>query len=182
MFRRVQRLLRPGTRHALAERIDKDIVKASLDAEKRSAHYGEPAWSVALDRARKLVTLLKKCLSMIRTGRNLTPILERDLLRIDQGLLLPSNKQECVTQLREAKRKVRAIVKESVTRRDQERNARILELESCNTSSDKKQATILRRLRRAEEIKALFEKIEVSASERATSWSDTNRNTRPPIG
>jgi hypothetical protein len=58
-FSRARRLRLPGNRHSFAERLDKDMVQASLAAEKRIKRYGEPAWSVALDQSRKKLSILR---------------------------------------------------------------------------------------------------------------------------
>ena len=75
-FNRARRLRLPGNRHAFAERLDRDMVQASLAAENRIKRYGEPAWSVALDQSRKRLSILRKCLSMIRTGLNTTQVIQ----------------------------------------------------------------------------------------------------------
>lgn len=66
VFNRAEQLRQPGNRHEFAERLDKDVVKTSLDAEKTTKFFGEPAWSVELDTARRKVSILKKCLSAMR--------------------------------------------------------------------------------------------------------------------
>ena len=65
-FARAERLSHPGNRHAYAERLDRDIVAASLSAEQKMKRFGQPAWSIALVKARKKVTMLSKCLTMAR--------------------------------------------------------------------------------------------------------------------
>jgi hypothetical protein len=72
VFERAKRLDQPGNRHEFAERLDKDIVDGSLVAER-------PAWSVALVQARQLVTILKKCNSMMRTGLDHSQQIQRYL-------------------------------------------------------------------------------------------------------
>ena len=49
VFNRAEQLTLPGNRHAFAERLDRDVVKTSLDAEKKTKHFGEPVWSVKLN-------------------------------------------------------------------------------------------------------------------------------------
>ena len=66
-FARAARLSHPGNRHEFAERLDQDLLQACLVAEQKLKRYGEPAWSIELDQARKKVTLLKQTLTMIRT-------------------------------------------------------------------------------------------------------------------
>jgi hypothetical protein len=71
-FNRARQLRLPGNRHAFAERLDADMVQSSLAAEKCIKRYGEPAWSVALDQSRKKLSILRKCLSMLNTGLDMT--------------------------------------------------------------------------------------------------------------
>ena len=59
-FARGLKLTLPGNHHAFAERLDRDLLQASLTAEKRVKQYQLPAWSVALAKAREKVRLLKK--------------------------------------------------------------------------------------------------------------------------
>jgi exonuclease III len=47
-FERGERLSAPGNHHIQAERLDKDILAASLAAESRLKQYGSPAWSIKL--------------------------------------------------------------------------------------------------------------------------------------
>jgi hypothetical protein len=158
-FERAERLTFPGNRHRYAERLDNDMVQASLVAEKKSKRYGAPAWSVALDQAQKRVTILKKGLSMARTHLNLNVIVETSNAALNQPMELPRTKQECCNRLREAKREVKEIVAASYQQRDQERKQRILQLEMSGMARDATHARQLRRIQKAEEIKALMSTI-----------------------
>jgi exonuclease III len=159
VFQRAERLSLPGDRHAFAERVDKDVVKASLDAEKQTKYFGEPAWSVALDKARKTVSVLKKCLSSIRTGLDHSTIIRSDLQKYGLDILLPTTLQECSSQLRTAQKAIKWLVANSFQQRETERNERIKALEESSLTADKALSTLLRRLRRTELIKRLFEKL-----------------------
>ena len=75
-FNRAKQLTHPENCHQYAERLDKDMLQASLVAEQRTQRYGEPAWSVALDQARKCVAILKKCLTMSRTRLDLNEAIQ----------------------------------------------------------------------------------------------------------
>ena len=155
-FARAQRLTLPGNRHQFAERLDKDMLQASLYAEKQTKRYGAPAWSIALDQARKRVTILKKCLSMIRTRLDLTSTVETSNGMLNEPMELPRTKRECCLRLREAKAKVKEIVNASYAQRDKERKQRIMQLEISGGVSEAKQARILRRLQKAEQLKSLM--------------------------
>jgi exonuclease III len=159
-FRRGNQLMEQGNRHAYAERLDKDIIRASLSAEKKTQKYQSPAWSIALAKARTKVIVLTKCLSMARTGYNFTTEIckhLRDGTSLDD--LLPRTKQECVEQLRQAKREVQQIICESFSRREEEQQAKIEALEASARKSDKQQAKIIRRIKRAEALKKLQEAV-----------------------
>ena len=159
-FERASRLSHPGDRHAFAERLDRDMIQACLMGEKKLKRFGDPAWSVALDQARKKATILRKCLSMIRTGLNLTEIISESNKQLKDPLAIPHTKQECCTQLRQAKREVEDIVATSIQRRDEEIKQRITALESTHGKKEAEAAIILRRrLMRAEAIKRLFAKL-----------------------
>ena len=120
-FERGDRLSCPGNRHSYAERLDRDVVAASLASENQMKRFGEPAWSVALDKARKKVTRLTKCLSMARTGLDITGHLSsEERAAWDESFRIPTTIHECTTQLREAKRLVQEIVDFSFVKREQE--------------------------------------------------------------
>lgn len=143
VFRRAQQLLLPGNRHAFAERLDRDIVAASLAAEAKTRRYGDPAWSLALVKARQQVSLLSKCLSMARTGLDHRRQIQAHLEKFPDAVFhIPLTVQECKTRLREAKRVVKEIVQHSFERRDDERNKRIAELESAASGPSRASAKV----------------------------------------
>ena len=161
-FERGEQLHISGDRHEFAERLDRDVVRASLAAEKQMKKFGEPQWSVALDKARKNVTRLTKCLSMARTGLDTTALLvPPNQAPWDEPFLIPTTIQDCTTQLREAKRQVQEIVNTSFPQRAQERLDRITELMSSPFPTDKAHGQLLRRLQKAEDVKQLFRKLKV---------------------
>jgi hypothetical protein len=102
VFERAERLSHPGNRHAYAERLDKDILAASLAAEQKMKRYGSPAWSLELVEARRRVSFLSKCISMQKTGLNH----EEQLLRYNasspfaqeqEDFQIPHNLAACTT-------------------------------------------------------------------------------------
>ena len=78
-FERGNRLENPDNRHEFAERLDADVLRCSLSAEKRTKRYKEPAWSVELADARRKVSVLKKALSMAKTQVDHIDILEKEI-------------------------------------------------------------------------------------------------------
>ncbi|KAI2511569.1 hypothetical protein MHU86_2823 [Fragilaria crotonensis] len=73
-FARGKRLTFLGNRHQFAERLDRDLLAASLAAEASIPQFGEHAWSAELSMARRRVQYLKKCLSITKSGLDLTQI------------------------------------------------------------------------------------------------------------
>ena len=57
-IRRSMRLSNPGNRHAFPNRLDQDVLAASLQAERRIPQFDEPVWSATLARARHYVSIL----------------------------------------------------------------------------------------------------------------------------
>ena len=124
--------------------------------------FGVPAWSVALDKARKRVTMLKKCLSMACTGLDIASQLTQPTQEDpwdEVPFIIPTTIQECTTQLKSAKRHVKEIVNSSFSTRDAVRRRQIQELGFSTSKSDKETVQILRRLQKAEDTKQLFRKL-----------------------
>jgi hypothetical protein len=120
-FERAKLLGQPGERHRYAERLDQDMLQASLVAERRIQRFGEPAWSLALDQARKRVAILKKCLTMVRTRLDLMNVVQSANDALTEPMILPYTKRECCLRLRQAKRELKEIVATSFKRREEER-------------------------------------------------------------
>ena len=128
-FNRTNKLSNPGNRHAFADRLDTDVLNASITAEKRIPKYDTPAWSVALIQARYYVTILTKQLTALKTGMDHHNTLETALKLLPASAeishSLPQTIAECSTRLRQAKQAVKDLVKVSTERRDQELQQRI---------------------------------------------------------
>jgi hypothetical protein len=75
---------------------------------------------VTLAKTQRKAAVLTKCFSMMRTGLDM----EKNQLHIQDGtfsdILFLSNKLECVMQLRNTKKEVKTIIRESFKRRDDE--------------------------------------------------------------
>jgi hypothetical protein len=90
-FERSKRIEQEGDRHAFAERLDADVTRTSLIAERRVQRYKIPEWLMELlDNARKKVSALSKILSMAKTGVDHTHIVGNEML--DSYLLLSRGK------------------------------------------------------------------------------------------
>ena len=157
-FDRATRLTFEGNRHKFAERLDRDVLAASLAAESRIPQFGTPAWSLELATARRMVQLLTKILTSLRTQLDHTHVFTTFINEFPDTAV-PRTLPECSSRLRTKKQEVREIVAQSFQRRDQERSQRLKELDESGTKADKHTATILRRLKKAEDIKQLFSKL-----------------------
>ena len=165
VFDRVKRLNVERDNHHLAERLDKDLVAASLYAKKKTRRMAEPLWSVVLSKARVRVQLLKKCVSQHRTRLNSMEKIRRDWIAANLDACgPPSTYRECVTELRAATREVQKLVSDSFTRRDEERQKRITELEASRDGGDATLAKVLRQQKRAEGARMLFRKLKALRS------------------
>ena len=157
-FDRAETLTFLGNRHQYAERLDKDVLAASLLAESRIPQYGAPAWSLELATARRLVQMLTKYLTALRTALDHTTVLATFATEFPD-ITPPGSVRACSHQLRVAKKAVQDIVQMSFQRRDDERQQRIKSLEDSGAKADKQTAQILRRLKKAEDLKNLFAKL-----------------------
>ncbi|KAI2498326.1 hypothetical protein MHU86_16196 [Fragilaria crotonensis] len=159
IFERIRRLEIPRNRHQLAERIDKDVVAASLSAEKSIPRFDKPQWSVGLAQARKN-QVLEKWLSAKRTSIRNHEVITQTWCEIGLSLddLLTTTRQ-CTQMLREAKGEVKGIVQESYQRRDRERRNIIETLEASNGKADANEAKRLRCLQKGEALRNLFDKL-----------------------
>ena len=107
--------------------------------KRKTQKYQSPAWSIALAKARMKVVVLTKCLSMARTGYNFATEICKHL---SDGTFLDN-----------------LIPRKSFSRREEEQQAKIEALEASDRNSDKQQAIIIRRIKRAEASKKLQEAV-----------------------
>ena len=158
-FDRLHRLHPEGNRHQFAERLDSDILMASLTSEQSLPHFDEPAWSLELARARRVVSILTKQLTALKTGLDHQKILASDSQHLPTDFRLPHTIPDCSTELRKAKHNVKELVTHSCERRDDELKRKLHELDSSPTPVDKVKAQQLRRIKKAEDLKNLFRKL-----------------------
>ncbi|KAI2501959.1 hypothetical protein MHU86_12512 [Fragilaria crotonensis] len=131
-----------------AERLDQDVLTASLAAAAKVKKFGEPAWSVELAEARKQVVVLKKHLSALRTHYDHSSVLAREMAQLSTPVPLPPTPRECSAEIRKVESSIKAIIAESYERRDQERQRKIAVLEATGKQADKESATRLRHMKR----------------------------------
>ncbi|KAI2497109.1 hypothetical protein MHU86_17370 [Fragilaria crotonensis] len=157
-FQRGRRLTYPGNRHQFAERLDRDVLAAGLAAEAKIPQFGVPAWSLELSRARQRVQYLRKCLSAFRTHLDHAGIIQEYIMMFPEDEV-PTHQRHCSRLLRSANSNIRLLVKQSFNTRGAERQQRIQELETSTRASDRETAQRLRRLQKAEDIKAVTNKL-----------------------
>ena len=137
------------------ERIDRDLLRACLHAERIAKSRDRPAWSPKLPHASMIAAYWKITLSSIRTERDATQQqLERLMLHIawDQTPLAPS-KSDVIAKLRDSQQIIRTIRKDATTHRSdflQERAA------SEALAGNEEVAKVLRRIEKAEATKVCY--------------------------
>ena len=159
VFERAQKLTLAGDRHKLAEALDRDITAACLAAEAKLPAVGEAAWSIELASARKRVHILGKVISTVKANRDPSTVYAEAREIMPPTWEPPFSSQELSQQWRAAKKEASTIAAESVTHREKEIRARITHLEQSSNPSDKTSATIIRRIKRAEDLKHLWRKL-----------------------
>jgi hypothetical protein len=136
------------------ERIDRDLLRACLHAERLTRCRDRPAWSPKLHHASMIVAYWKITLSSLRTNRDFAQQLERLLLQIDWDTppLAPS-KDDMVAKLREAQKEIRSIRNDATEHRSsflQERAA------AEALAGNEETAKVLRRIEKAEATKVCY--------------------------
>lgn len=158
VFRRAEKLLTPGFRHEYAERLDRDVVQASIAAENSITRFNEPEWSRELQNARRIVRILEKWISMKRTGLDQTDMLEHEMSRMTT-ISLPNTLKQGSHLLRQAKRDVKRIVRNCYKTREEEIGDRIKELDKSDTPDAHQQIKRLKQIKQAENRKQIFRKL-----------------------
>ena len=158
-FNRAERLTFAGNRHHLAEALDRDGTAACLSAESRLPEFGEAAWSKELAIARKRTNTLGRLLSNMKAGRDTTTIIAEATAIMPPTWSPPLSITHCSQQWRAEKKNAADIAKDSISRRDKDMKERIRMLEQAGSASDRASATIIRRFKKAEDLKQLWKKL-----------------------
>jgi len=162
-----------------AECLDRDMERLRIAAARGCVKLYEPAWSTTIAKARAKVGLLFRVLSARRTHLDPTDSITSIQANYDIDFLIPETVAECQRELRQAQSELRILAKEAANIRLEEQARRISELElSGTTAADRKRATILRNIRKAEEIKKMFRKIR---SQRETNQKVGVRRLEVPL-
>jgi hypothetical protein len=150
---KLQQLVTPD--EDLAEQLDRDWERASLTAGKKTRKARKSWWSTKLAKAKQETNLYRTLLSMLRQRRDYSTQLTK-LRNTCPTIELPDSIRKCSQALRDARSNERDIIKDSFQHREDE----ILQnIENCNMQDDKSKGDILRNIRKAEEIKQLFNKL-----------------------
>ena len=163
VFERAERLTHAGDRHQFAERIDRDVLVASLAAEKATTRYEAPQWSQTLARARQKVQLLRKIVSCYKKKRPIDNNLTQELLQYPANDM-PQSINEATKMLRAAHTEVKTIVHTSYEHREEERQRLIEELATSSAPSDHRKVKVLKTLRNSESKKRMFAKLKALRS------------------
>jgi len=150
-------LLDQQPNHVLAEKIDRDLTRASLYAESSLPRRHPYDWSISLHKARSKVRLLQL---WIRHLRNKKVSLFSQIKQLTQkefpSFESPASVIEAASKLQTAKNNLYEVIRNHRSHRQRELETRISELELNNTPQDKMTATIIRNIKKAEEVKQLF--------------------------
>ena len=159
VYERIKLLHHDEDRHEYAERLDRDVLAASLAAERSTRYYGTPKWSVQLQHARKKTAFLSKWISMHRTGMNKQSLQQQFESDGTLQVEVPTSLSEAKSQLRQARKEAKVISEQSFTRRDTEREQKIRELETSPDPKDRKTAKRLRCHKKAETRQQMHRKL-----------------------
>ena len=159
VIERAHRLTHAGDRHTLVEALDRDMTAACLAPEATLPRFGEAAWSSELATARKRTHALGKIFSNVKAGRDTTDLIATTKAIMPTAWVPPTSVQQSSQQWREEKKRTATIAADSINRRDSELKNKIRSLEQSDSANDRETATIIRRLKKAEDIKRLWKKL-----------------------
>jgi hypothetical protein len=142
-----------------AEALDRELTRASKAAGKKCQRLRTPKWSLTLAKARTKVNILRRILSMGRTGIDLSDQIINLQQEVGDAFLIPATIEECKLSLRQAQTRVKELVRSHESLRRAEQDERIQQAQRGTTG--KTSAQILRNIRKAEEIKAVFKKLKI---------------------
>jgi exonuclease III len=149
----------PGKNHSLAERLDRDMTQFCLAAAKKCRQFKPPAWSLLLNDLHAQIGILQRVISLCRTHIDHMAQIQRIQSQFGTRTPIPDTLKECRQELRKAQQAARQVARDSVRTRSEEQAQKIAALELEGSSDSKRQATIIRNLRKAEEIKRMYKKI-----------------------
>ena len=138
------------------EKLDKDITRAMLHAEKQCRYLGTDPWSPRLKQARLKVEIYKLALSSTRTGNDYTAQINSLLSSHTELLDLPTTASLIKPLLRVAQLELRGTLKQAASERQKFLQTKQSQALSTN---DPKEAAKWKQIKKAEEIKAMYAKL-----------------------
>ena len=158
---RVERLVnmdRPD--HEMAESIDRDITRMLLSAASKLKKYKPPPWIEELHHTRRQLRVWKGHLKALRKNKTPPKSLESLYNSIPEGKRLPTTTTECKQLLRQARRRIDHIVANAARHRQEELERRAQEHAKSTAPDGKAKASIIRNIRKREEIREMFKKLQ----------------------
>ena len=144
--------------HDLAERLDKEMIRAAKTAAKRCKKRRNTRWSRKLDLARKRKTVLQTVLTQHRTKRDMSQPIQSLQTQGASDFIIPMMVKECQAKLKEMQKEISDIIKNDFKVRHDELRDLVATLEA--SGDDEKKKKILARLIKAEELKSVFQKLQ----------------------
>ena len=139
-----------------AEKLDRDITRGMLQAEKHCRHRGQDPWSPKLKKARMKVEILKLTMSMAKTRRDYCSCIDHLVGIYSDPIGIPNAVTQLNVVLRAAQNDLKAMLKVATD----ERRKFLQDKHSAATiSGNTKEATKWKNHQKAEEIKAMYRKL-----------------------
>lgn len=151
--------------HELAESVKRDILRGMLHAELNCKSYKRLPWSEDVHTAMTTLHILKRRLSSILTGYDMTEQIERRQRSLAEPVAIPATYSETVQAIRHARRRCREVAKKARELREEYHQLRIRALQA--QFPDKDPTKLENQYHRAQEMKNLYQRIP-SAKPRAS--------------
>jgi hypothetical protein len=143
----------------LAERLYGELAESCPDAGSRLKRYPTAPHSPEMVRMRNILRLLRLATSQFRTGIDLNDAIQETQKKLGSvGFAIPNSLHECVRALASHEKEFKALVKqEELTKKLRKQHQEKL-ADEYEAKGDKEAARIIRRIKRAEQTKKLYEK------------------------
>ena len=141
---------------SLANKLDRDITRGMLHAEKQCRQVGKDPWSPSLKKARIKVEIFKLSLSMHKHHRDYSSQISRLVTSYVDLIEVPDTVDSIKASLTQAQKELRSVLKSATSERkkfiqDKQRAATI--------ASNPKEALKWRNLQKSEDIKTMYRKL-----------------------
>lgn len=140
----------------LANKLDNDITRGMLAAEKSCRYLGKDPWSPKLKKARLKVEILKLSLSMAKSQRDYRVRIEKLQGLYGDLMEIPNRTEDINKSLRLAQSELNAVLKTSL---DDRKKFLQTKQTAAAIASDPKEALKWRNIQKSEEIKAMYRKL-----------------------